>query len=594
MGKIVKVSGPLVVATGMEEANMADVVRVGEQRLIGEILNMTGGDASIQVYEETAGLGPGAEVVTTGAPLSVELGPGLIETIYDGIQRPLEAIREKSGSNNLPRGVEVPALDREKLWQFTAVAKPGDQLTGGDVLGTVQETESILHKIMLPPGMEGTLASIESGSFTVTQTIAVLKKADGSLVELPMMQKWPVRVGRPYRRKYPPHSPLQSGQRIVDTFFPVAKGGTAAIPGPFGSGKTVMQHALAKWSDVDLVVYIGCGERGNEMTQVLNEFSELEDPKSGKPMTERTTLIANTSNMPVAAREASIYTGVTLAEYYRDMGYDVAMMADSTSRWAEALREISGRLEEMPAEEGFPAYLPSRLAAFYERAGCVESLNGEKGSVSIIGAVSPQGSDFSEPVTQNTKRFVRCFLALDKSLAYARHYPAINWTLSYSEYYEDLDPYYTANLGEEFCALRGRMLGLLSEENKLMEIVKLIGSDVLPDSQKVTLETARVIRVGFLQQNAFHQNDTYVPLEKQLWMMRAILHLYDKASALSAGGVPVSDMTAAGLFDKLVKAKYEIPNDKPELFGEYEKEIDGICEKLLAARAGAQAPAGRE
>lgn len=581
MGKIVKVSGPLVVATGMEEANMADVVRVGEQRLIGEILNMTGGDASIQVYEETAGLGPGAEVVTTGAPLSVELGPGLIETIYDGIQRPLEAIREKSGSNNLPRGVEVPALDREKLWQFTAVAKPGDQLTGGDVLGTVQETESILHKIMLPPGMEGTLVSIESGSFTVTQTIAVLKKADGSLVELPMMQKWPVRVGRPYRRKYPPHSPLQSGQRIVDTFFPVAKGGTAAIPGPFGSGKTVMQHALAKWSDVDLVVYIGCGERGNEMTQALTEFSELVDPKSGRPLTDRTVLIANTSNMPVAAREASIYTGITLAEYYRDMGYHTALMADSTSRWAEALREISGRLEEMPADEGFPAYLPSRLSEFYERTGYMQTLSGEEGSITVIGAVSPQGSDFSEPVTQNTKRFTRCFWALDKSLAYARHYPAINWNDSYSEYINDLAPWYEEHVGREFMAYREELCGILLEENRLMEIVKLIGADVLPDDQKLIIEIARVVRVGFLQQNAFHAEDTYVPLEKQLKMMKVILYLYHKCQEIVARQVPISKIMQTGLFDKLVKIKYDIPNDKLELFDSYEAEIDQSLKGFL-------------
>ncbi|MCI8871242.1 MAG: V-type ATP synthase subunit A, partial [Lawsonibacter sp.] len=426
MGKIVKVSGPLVVATGLKEANMADVVRVGEQRLIGEILTMTGDSASIQVYEETSGLGPGAEVVTTGSPLSVELGPGLIENIYDGIQRPLEEIIKKAKGNNLPRGVEVPALDREKLWKFTPTVKPGDQVVGGDIIGTVQETPSILHKIMIPPRMKGKIASIEAGSFTVTQTVCVLEQEDGSRVELPMMQKWPVRVGRPYKHKYPPTIPLSSGQRIVDTFFPVAKGGTAAIPGPFGSGKTVMQHALAKWSDVDLVVYIGCGERGNEMTDVLREFPELIDPRTGETLMKRTVLIANTSDMPVAAREASIYTGITIAEYFRDMGYAVAVIADSTSRWAEALREMSGRLEEMPGEEGYPAYLSSRLAQFYERAGSVSCLGSDenrRGSLTAVGAVSPPGGDLSEPVSQATMRIVKVFWALDASLAYRRHFP---------------------------------------------------------------------------------------------------------------------------------------------------------------------------
>ena len=585
-GTIIKVSGPLVVAEGLGDANVSDVVRVGPDRLIGEILNMTGDSASIQVYEETSGLGPGAEVESSGMPMSVELGPGMLENIYDGIQRPLPEIRELTGAT-ISRGTDVPALNRKKKWTFTPTAHEGDELTGGDVIGTVQETSAILHKIMVPPNMSGKLLSIKGGDFTVTETVAVLEDNKGEKHELTLMQKWPVRISRPYASKSMPTRPMNSGQRIIDTLFPIAKGGTAALPGGFGTGKTMTQHQLAKWSDADIIIYVGCGERGNEMTQVLNEFRELIDPKSGKPMTERTVLIANTSNMPVAAREASIYTGITLAEYYRDMGYDVAMMADSTSRWAEALREISGRLEEMPAEEGFPAYLPSRLAAFYERAGCVQSLSGAAGSVSIIGAVSPQGSDFSEPVTQNTKRFVRCFLALDKSLAYARHYPAINWTMSYSEYYEDLDPYYTEHLGEKFCTMRGRILGLLSEENKLMEIVKLIGSDVLPDSQKVVIETARVIRTGFLQQNAFHKNDTYVPLDKQMWMMEAILHLYDRAVELVDKGVPVSAMAEAGLFDKLVKVKYEIPNDKPEMFGEYNKELDDMCAQLLAKQTPA-------
>ena len=583
MGKIVKVSGPLVVATGWEEANMADVVRVGEQRLIGEILTMNSGSASIQVYEETSGLGPGAEVVTTGSPLSVELGPGLIENIYDGIQRPLDAIMKKVGGNNLPRGVEVPALDREKKWEFTATAHPGDEVIGGDIIGTVQEPPSILHKIMIPPKMKGKLASIKSGSYTVTETVAVLELPDGTRMELPMMQKWPVRVGRPYRRKFPPSVPLQSGQRIVDTFFPVAKGGTAAIPGPFGSGKTVVQHQLAKWADAEIIVYVGCGERGNEMTQAMQEFSELVDPRTGKSLMDRTVLIANTSNMPVAAREASIYTGITLAEYYRDMGYHAAMMADSTSRWAEALREISGRLEEMPADEGYPAYLPSRLAEFYERAGYVRTLNGAEGSVSVIGAVSPQGNDFSEPVTQNTKRFTRCFWALDKSLAYARHYPAINWNDSYSEYLGDLGGWYYDNVGHDFMSCRERIANLLLQENNLMQIVKLIGSDVLPDDQKLTIEIARVIRVGFLQQNAFHAVDTYVPLEKQLKMMETILYLYDKCAALVAKQVPVSRLLATGLFDELVQMKYTVPNDDLSKLDELQKAIDT---KLAAVAQG--------
>ena len=583
MGKIVKVSGPLVVASGLSEANMADVVRVGEQHLIGEILTMSGDSAAIQVYEETSGLGPGAEVVTTGAPLSVELGPGLIENIYDGIQRPLEVIRQKTGGNFLPRGEEVPALDREKKWDFTAVAKVGDHLIGGDVLGTVQETPSILHKIMMPPKMSGTVKEIKSGSFTVEDVVAVIETDKGETKELTMIQKWPVRVGRPYTKKYPPVTPLQSGQRIVDTFFPVAKGGTAAIPGPFGSGKTVMQHALAKWADVDLVVYIGCGERGNEMTDVLREFPELVDPRTGESLMKRTVLIANTSDMPVAAREASIYTGITIAEYFRDMGYAVAVIADSTSRWAEALREMSGRLEEMPGEEGYPAYLPSRLAEFYERAGYVRTLNGAEGSVSVIGAVSPQGNDFSEPVTQNTKRFTRCFWALDKSLAYARHYPAINWNDSYSEYLGDLGGWYYDNVGHDFMSCRERIANLLLQENNLMQIVKLIGSDVLPDDQKLTIEIARVIRVGFLQQNAFHAVDTYVPLEKQLKMMETILYLYDKCAALVAKQVPVSRLLATGLFDELVQMKYTVPNDDFTKLDELQKAIDT---KLAAVAQG--------
>ena len=525
MGKIVKVSGPLVVATGMEEANMADVVRVGEQRLIGEILNMTGDAASIQVYEETSGLGPGAEVVTTGAPLSVELGPGLIENIYDGIQRPLEVIREVSGSNSLPRGVEVPALDREKKWAFTPAVQPGTRVVGGDVLGTVQETESILDKIMLPPRMKGTIVSIQGGPFTVTETVAVLEQEDGSRVELPMMQKWPVRVGRPYKHKYPPVVPLQSGQRIVDTFFPVAKGGTAAIPGPFGSGKTVMQHALAKWSDVDLVVYIGCGERGNEMTDVLREFPELVDPRTGQSLMKRTVLIANTSDMPVAAREASIYTGITIAEYFRDMGYAVAVIADSTSRWAEALREMSGRLEEMPGEEGYPAYLSSRLAQFYERAGSVACLGSDedrRGSLTAVGAVSPPGGDLSEPVSQATMRIVKVFWALDSSLAYRRHFPAINWLNSYSLYLDSLKPWYDEHLGKDFLQNREWAMAVLQEEASLNEIVQLVGKDSLSARDQITLETAKMIREDFLQQNSFVDIDSYSEYDRQARMLALI------------------------------------------------------------------------
>ena len=581
-GTITKVSGPLVVANGLADANVSDVVRVGEQRLIGEILNMTGDSASIQVYEETSGLGPGAKVETTGMPLSVELGPGMLENIYDGIQRPLPEIRDLTGSN-ITRGIEVPALNRKRVWHFDPVVQPGTAVAGGDVIGTVQETTAILHKIMVPPQMKGTIKRITGGDFTVDQTVAVLTDASGVDHELNMIQRWPVRIARPYAQKFAPNKPMNSGQRIIDTLFPIAKGGTAAVPGPFGSGKTVVQHQLAKWSDVDVVVYIGCGERGNEMTDVLMEFPELTDPRNGEPLMKRTVLIANTSDMPVAAREASIYTGITLAEYYRDMGYHAAMMADSTSRWAEALREISGRLEEMPADEGYPAYLPSRLAEFYERAGYVKTLNGAEGSVSVIGAVSPQGNDFSEPVTQNTKRFTRCFWALDKSLAYARHYPAINWNDSYSEYLGDLGGWYYDNVGHDFMTCRERIANLLLQENNLMQIVKLIGSDVLPDDQKLTIEIARVIRVGFLQQNAFHAVDTYVPLEKQLKMMETILYLYDKCAALVAKQVPVSRLLATGLFDELVQMKYTVPNDDFTKLDELQKAIDT---KLAAVAQG--------
>ena len=585
MGKIVKVSGPLVVATGMEEANMADVVRVGEQRLIGEILNMTGDAASIQVYEETSGLGPGAEVVTTGAPLSVELGPGLIENIYDGIQRPLEVIREVSGSNSLPRGVEVPALDREKKWAFTPAVQPGTRVVGGDVLGTVQETESILHKIMLPPRMKGTIVSIQGGSFTVTETVAVLEQEDGSRVELPMMQKWPVRVGRPYKHKYPTVVPLQSGQRIVDTFFPVAKGGTAAIPGPFGSGKTVMQHALAKWSDVDLVVYIGCGERGNEMTDVLREFPELVDPRTGQSLMKRTVLIANTSDMPVAAREASIYTGITIAEYFRDMGYDVAVIADSTSRWAEALREMSGRLEEMPGE-GYPAYLASRLAQFYERAGSVACLGSDedrRGSLTAVGAVSPPGGDLSEPVSQATMRIVKVFWALDSSLAYRRHFPAINWLNSYSLYLDSLKPWYDEHLGKGFLQNREWAMAVLQEEASLNEIVQLVGKDSLSAKDQITLETAKMIREDFLQQNSFVDIDSYSEYDRQARML-ALIREYDGhcREAAERGG-DLAQMFSIPAREKIGRAKSVPANQYMDNYAnimvEMDEEINAIAEK---------------
>ena len=582
MGKIVKVSGPLVVATGMQEANMADVVRVGEQRLIGEILNMTGDAASIQVYEETSGLGPGAEVVTTGAPLSVELGPGLIENIYDGIQRPLEVIREVSGSNNLPRGVEVPALDREKKWEFTPAVKPGDKVVGGDVLGTVQETDSILHKIMLPPKMKGTIVSIQSGSFTVTEPVYVLQQEDGSQVELPMMQKWPVRVGRPYKHKYPPTIPLQSGQRIVDTFFPVAKGGTAAIPGPFGSGKTVMQHALAKWSDVDLVVYIGCGERGNEMTDVLREFPELVDPRTGQSLMKRTVLIANTSDMPVAAREASIYTGITIAEYFRDMGYAVAVIADSTSRWAEALREMSGRLEEMPGEEGYPAYLSSRLAQFYERAGSVACIGSDdrRGSLTAVGAVSPPGGDLSEPVSQATMRIVKVFWALDSSLAYRRHFPAINWLNSYSLYLDSLKPWYDEHLGKEFLQNREWAMGVLQEEANLNEIVQLVGKDSLSAGDQITLETAKMIREDFLQQNSFVDIDSYSEYDRQARMLALIREYDSRCRSASERGGAIADLFAIPVREKIGRAKSVPADEYREAYAAMDREME---EELEAA-----------
>ena len=586
MGKIVKVSGPLVVATGLREANMADVVRVGEQRLIGEILTMTGDSAAIQVYEETSGLGPGAEVETTGAPLSVELGPGLVENIYDGIQRPLNEIIKKTGGNNLPRGVEVPALDREKKWDFVPAAKPGDKVIGGDVIGTVQETPSILHKIMIPPKLKGTILSIESGSFTVTEKVAVLQLEDGSTQELTMIQKWPVRVGRPYKHKFPPTIPLSSGQRIVDTFFPVAKGGTAAIPGPFGSGKTVMQHALAKWSDVDLVVYIGCGERGNEMTDVLREFPELVDPRTGETLMKRTVLIANTSDMPVAAREASIYTGITIAEYFRDMGYAVAVIADSTSRWAEALREMSGRLEEMPGEEGYPAYLSSRLAQFYERAGAVSCLGSDedrRGSLTAVGAVSPPGGDLSEPVSQATMRIVKVFWALDASLAYRRHFPAINWLNSHSLYLDSLKPWYDENLGKEFLQNREWAMATLQEEASLNEIVQLVGKDSLSAKDQITLEVAKMVREDFLQQNSFVDIDSFSEYERQGKML-ALIRSYDsRCRAAAEQGASLAKLFEIEAREGIGRAK-SVPADQyvtvyADLDAGMAAQIDEIVEK---------------
>ena len=588
-GKIVKVSGPLVVATGLEDANMADVVRVGEQRLIGEILTMNGDSASIQVYEETSGLGPGAAVESTGSPLSVELGPGIIENIYDGIQRPLEVIMKQTGKNTLERGVEVPALDREKLWDFVPVAKPGDKVTGGDILGTVQETAVVLHKIMVPPRLSGTVESIQAGKFNVTQTVAVLKKDDGSKVELTMTQRWPVRVGRPYKHKDPPKAPLLSGQRIVDTLFPVAKGGTAAIPGPFGSGKTVMQHQLAKWSDVDIVIYIGCGERGNEMTDVLREFPELQDPRTGESLMKRTVLIANTSDMPVAAREASIYTGITIAEYFRDMGYHVAVIADSTSRWAEALREMSGRLEEMPGEEGYPAYLSSRLAQFYERAGMVECLGSDderRGSLTAVGAVSPPGGDLSEPVSQATMRIVKVFWALDASLAYRRHFPAINWLNSYSLYLDSLKPWFDEHLGKEFLQNRERAMNILQEEASLNEIVQLVGKDALSPNDQLTLETAKMLREDFLQQNSFMDIDNYSSYDRQEKLMAMILE-YDKLcrAAIAKGAA------ASALFD--IPARERIGRAKSVPEAEYPMVYEAI-RKDMADQIDAAAAKGGE
>ena len=584
-GVIYGINGPVVYIKGNTGFKMAEMVYVGKEKLVGEVIGLDKDRTTIQVFEETTGIKPGEIVEATGDAISVYLAPGILHNIFDGIERPLSEIA-KIGGAYISRGTVVDSLNKEKLWDAHMIVKEGDRVSGGSIICEVPETKAITHKVMVPPNLSGVLTKVmPDGQYTICDTIAVLQLDDGTEKELTMMQKWPIRVPRPTIKRYPASKPLITGQRILDTLFPIAKGGTAAIPGGFGTGKTMTQHQIAKWSDADIIIYIGCGERGNEMTQVLEDFSKLVDPKTGNPLMERTTLIANTSNMPVAAREASIYTGVTLAEYYRDMGYDVAIMADSTSRWAEALRELSGRLEEMPAEEGFPAYLASRLSAFYERAGMMQNLNGTEGSVSIIGAVSPQGGDFSEPVTQNTKRFVRCFWGLDKSLAYARHFPAIHWLSSYSEYVSDLAPWYKDHVAKDFMDCRNRLMVILNQESSLMEIVKLIGSDVLPDDQKLVLEISRVVRLGFLQQNAFHPDDTCVPMEKQMKMMETILYLYDKSKALITQGMPMSVLKRENIFEKVIAIKYDVPNDHLEMFDDYKKAIDEFYDRVLEKNA---------
>ena len=583
--RIYGINGPLVTIKGETDLRMGEMVYVGEEKLVGEVIRLNSEMATIQVFEETSGLKPGETIYPTGATLSVTLAPGIITNIFDGIERPLAQIAEKSGAY-IDRGFSMDSLDMEKKWETKLCVKPGDQVYGGTIIAEVQETAAIVHKVMVPPDISGTVETVvPDGSYTIGETLVTVFQPDETVASLSMIQKWPIRVPRPVMKRFPASRPLVTGQRILDTLFPIAKGGTAAIPGGFGTGKTMTQHSIAKWSDADIIVYIGCGERGNEMTEVLEDFSKLIDPKSGNPLMDRTVLIANTSNMPVAAREASIYTGLTLAEYYRDMGYHVAIMADSTSRWAEALRELSGRLEEMPAEEGFPAYLASRLSAFYERAGMVKTLNGNEGSVTIIGAVSPQGGDFSEPVTQNTKRFVRCFWGLDKNLAYSRHFPAINWLSSYSEYLPDLASWYADNVGPDFIDDRNQLVSILNQESSLMEIVKLIGNDVLPDDQKLTLEIARVIRLGFLQQNAFHPQDTCVPLEKQKKMMDTILYLYAKAKALVSMGMPMSVLKEDKIFDKVISIKYDVENDRLDKFDDYKAAIDKFYDDVIARNA---------
>ena len=579
--EIYGINGPVIYLKGNTGFKMSEMVYVGKENLVGEVISLKKEATTVQVFEETSGLRPGETVTASGDAISVTLGPGILNNIFDGIQRPLSVIAEQSGKY-ISRGMQVDSLDTEKLWDVHLTVSQGMEVYGGTIIAEVPETESIVHKSMVPPNLHGVIKSVvPDGKYNITQTIAVLTLEDGSEYELKLAQKWPIRIPRPTSKRYPASKPLVTGQRILDTLFPIAKGGTAAVPGGFGTGKTMTQHQIAKWSDADIIIYIGCGERGNEMTQVLEDFSKLHDPKTGNALMARTSLIANTSNMPVAAREASIYTGITLAEYYRDMGYDVAIMADSTSRWAEALRELSGRLEEMPAEEGFPAYLASRLSAFYERAGMMQNLNGTEGSVSIIGAVSPQGGDFSEPVTQNTKRFVRCFWGLDKSLAYARHFPAIHWLTSYSEYLEDLSYWYSENVSPKFVEYRNRIMAILNSESSLMEIVKLIGSDVLPDDQKLTLEIARVIRLGFLQQNAFHPDDTCVSLEKQFKMMEVILYLYKKCRALIAMGMPMSVLKQENIFEKVIAIKYDVPNDHLEMMDDYKKAVKDFYNTVM-------------
>jgi V/A-type H+-transporting ATPase subunit A len=585
-GVIYGINGPVIYLKDAVGFKMAEMVYVGTERLVGEVISLANDITTIQVYEETGGIKPGEIVYGTGDAMSITLGPGILNNIFDGIERPLEAIAKASGKY-IARGVAVDSLDPDKLWDVTMKVREGDVICGGAVIAECPETPSIVHRSMMTPMItQATVRKVmPDGKYTVNDTIVTVELPDHTMRELKLAQKWPIRIPRPTAKRLPASHPLVTGQRVLDTVFPIARGGTAAIPGGFGTGKTMTQHSIAKFSDANVIIYIGCGERGNEMTEVLEDFSKLEDPKTGNKLMARTTLIANTSNMPVAAREASIYTGVTLAEYYRDMGYDVAIMADSTSRWAEALRELSGRMEEMPAEEGFPAYLASRLAAFYERAGEMTTLSGAVGSVSIIGAVSPQGGDFSEPVTMNTKRFVRCFWGLDKALAYARHYPAINWMESYSEYGMDFTAWYKANVDPKFNEYRTRIVSLLNAEDKLMETVKLIGSDVLPDDQKLTLEIARVIRLGFLQQNAFHPEDQNVPLIKQFKMMETILYLYDNARRLVAEGHPMSVLRQDTIFEKVIAIKYDVPNSRLDLFDDYKKEIDEFYENVLKRNA---------
>ena len=584
-GIIYGINGPVIYLKGNTGFKMSEMVYVGQENLVGEVISLKKDATTVQVFEETSGLKPGETVTASGDAISVTLGPGILDNIFDGIQRPLSVIAEQSGKY-ISRGMQVSSLDTEKLWDVHMTITEGMEVYGGTIIAEVPETASIVHKSMVPPNLHGTIKSVVSdGKYNITQTLAVLTLEDGTEYPLKLAQKWPIRIPRPTSKRYPASKPLVTGQRILDTLFPIAKGGTAAVPGGFGTGKTMTQHQIAKWSDADIIIYIGCGERGNEMTQVLEDFSKLHDPKTGNALMARTSLIANTSNMPVAAREASIYTGITMAEYYRDMGYDVAIMADSTSRWAEALRELSGRLEEMPSEEGFPAYLASRLSAFYERAGMMQNLNGTEGSVSIIGAVSPQGGDFSEPVTQNTKRFVRCFWGLDKSLAYARHFPAIHWLTSYSEYLGDLSYWYSQHVSPKFVDYRNRIMAILNSESSLMEIVKLIGSDVLPDDQKLTLEIARVVRLGFLQQNAFHPDDTCVSLEKQFKMMEIILYLYKKCRALINMGMPVSVLKQENIFEKIISIKYDVPNDRLDMMADYKEAVDDFYNTVMEKNA---------